>query len=430
MSALASLMPRDRGGRFLPKEAWTKKQKAEFERAKRYYQPEKNPIKSKKIYGPPIGYEEVFVPPQDAVTKRFLPKELWTSEDWAEYHRAKREGLFPGRFKKSKPKKKSQKRASKTTPKTTPKTTKAEAKALASEIEKLREVVEEGMMQPVSAECPMPEPSISDLYTLSDKIEDVRDILDEYSSGVSAAANPVEALAIINPDFALSQKIAKIVRFVKTHPIIFSAGLAVTLFALYMLYKTLRARLSLFARGADVVNGQMHFPGQPSYTFTQSDLLWLARSLWGEVSGSSTAWSTPVTRRAGAAVAWSYANNYMTVGNKRQRFPTFGRFIQAYSQAVSPAWSDPNSSKCQRSPRMCTPSLIERRRARRAKSWDSMPAALQEFVTSFAQGAIQNPVGTRTDFRMAGTGYRPSDAINIEGNVFGTDPDARKRENV
>lgn len=422
--SLTSLMPRDENGRFLPKEAWTKKEIKDFERAKRYQRNSSNPIKLKKVYGEPIGYKEVFIPPQDEETKQFLPKEYWSTKDWGDYYRAEREGLFPGRFKRKKPKK-----VKRTKPR-------PEIKALTKEIKRLRSAIETQIEAPVSfkrypavlpGECPECPPS---MFELADQIEGVRKTLDEYAGLGSSAANPIEALAIINPAQKISEKLEDVADFIKKHPVIFALGMAAALFSAYMLYRSIKSKLSLSKKGADVVNGQLHFPGVASYQITQDDMVWLARSIWGEVSPSASAWSNPVTRRAGAAVLWAYANHYMTVGQKQEVYSTLGRFVQAYSQPINPAWLDPAGRRCQSMPAACTPQKIQNRRSRRAKSWDSFPPALQELVISFVQGTLANPIGTRTDFRMAGTGYRPADAINIEGNVFGTDPDARLRERV
>jgi hypothetical protein len=350
-----------------------------------------------------------FLPPRDE-SGRFKPRSQWSATDLRDYKIAEEHNLFPGRFRRGVKRKKTQKEL-------------AEVKALTKRVTELQDKIT--LEKPVEKD----EADIIDFCAFCDDVEKVCQ-RPSTVSWTQRSKNPVELLSIINPKLELGEKIEDIIDFVKKNPLIALASVSAIIFVSYIIYKSIKTRRVFgVSQGVDVFNNQISFPGRPSYQITHDDMVWLARSLWGEVNPSSSAWSTPDTRTAGAAVLWSYANHYLTVGNKRATFPTLGRFVQAYSQPINPAWIDPSGSKCLRRPQACTPSRIQHRRNMRAKSWASFPAALQELVTSFAQGNVANPIGTRTDFRMAGTGYERevADAINIEGNVFGTNPRARLR---
>ncbi|MHC4119758.1 MAG: hypothetical protein ACYSWO_19850 [Planctomycetota bacterium] len=197
-------------------------------------------------------------------------------------------------------------------------------------------------------------------------------------------------------------------------------------YALYRAFKAFRLR-ALASVGVDIIGGTIYFPGEEAYTITDEDRLWLARSIWGEVNRDPAAWTRPDVQQGAAAVMWSYANHYITVGNKRRLYSTLGDFVQAYSQPINPRWDSATDTRCQQSPEMCTPDRLAFRNSLRAMPWTSFPPALQNLVISFAAGHVPNPVGTRTDFRASGTGYVPADALVVAGNVFGTDPSARRR---
>lgn len=200
-------------------------------------------------------------------------------------------------------------------------------------------------------------------------------------------------------------------------------------YAVFRLIKSFRLQ-SMQSAGVDIANGTIYFPGEQPYVITDEDKLWMARMIFGEVNRNPAAWSNPSVQQGGGAVLWAMANHYITVGQKRQLYPSLGAFLQGYSQPINPRWVDPNGDRCRRSPAMCTSERIAFRRMLRAKSWNAFPVALQNLVLNFAAGRIPNPIGTRTDFRMAGTGYNPSDPINVEDNVFGTAPNARRRPNL
>jgi hypothetical protein len=81
---------------------------------------------------------------------------------------------------------------------------------------------------------------------------------------------------------------------------------------------------------------------------------------------------------------------------------------------------------------LCTPTRLSRRRDIQAKSWSNMPAELRFLVESFVAGRIPNPIGTRTDWLASSARWStpPMDPMNVGGNVFATNPHARRREDV
>lgn len=128
--------------------------------------------------------------------------------------------------------------------------------------------------------------------------------------------------------------------------------------------------------------------GQPDYHITDDDLLQLARAGEGEAGGSN-----PV---AIAAVLWALANHYMRMPNKRIIYPTLGAFTRAYS----------------------TP--LHSGRPYSTRSWDSLSVVTRETVRMWSHGCVPSPIGSRTDWRASWAGYNPVDALNVGGNVFGT----------
>jgi hypothetical protein len=132
--------------------------------------------------------------------------------------------------------------------------------------------------------------------------------------------------------------------------------------------------------------------GQPDYHITDDDLLQLARAGEGEAGGRN-----PI---AIAAVLWALANHYMRMPNKRRIYPTLGAFVRAYS----------------------TP--LHAGRPYSTRAWDALSLVTRETTTRWAHGCVPSPVGSRTDWRAASAGYNPGDALNVGGNVFGTNEQA------
>jgi len=218
-----------------------------------------------------------------------------------------------------------------------------------------------------------------------------------------------------------------IVDYVKEHPILTIIGLGTAAVVGYALYRMVKSIISTVSVGTGIRNGVMSFPGGTDYLITQDDSLWLIRAIWGEVNRSNQHWETPGVQRGAAAVMWSLANNYMTVGRKRSLFPTFGQFIQAYCQPINPIWASAGAAGCQRNPGACSDQTLAFRQGLRSKPWSQFPAGAQALVTAFVAGTLANPIGRRTDWAAAGQGRRTADAVNVAGNVFITDPNARSR---
>jgi len=264
---------------------------------------------------------------------------------------------------------------------------------------------------------------------LKEQIEEIQEL-----SGLArekVKKNALRRRPYINPlmyrNKSFSRRFVEIVDYFRDRPLMAILGIGAIAIIGYALYRVARTYISTFSPGAAIANGVMSFPGTPSYQITQDDKNWMARAIWGEVSRDPAAWARADVQKGAAAVLWAFANNYMTVGQKRQLFSTFGTFIQAYSQPINPRWDEASDTKCQQMPSMCTADRLAFRQALRVKAWNTFPVELQNVVNRFVQGTLYNPIGRRTDFRAANTGYYAADRMLVSGNVFGTDPAARQR---
>jgi hypothetical protein len=241
--------------------------------------------------------------------------------------------------------------------------------------------------------------------------------------------NPRRRYPMYYVDRTFGERVGDALDVLRRKPLLALVAVGAVALIGYALYRLIRSfnLSSMRSAGVDIANGTIYFPGEQPYVITDEDKLWMARMIFGEVNRDPSAWSRPDVQRGGGAVLWAMANHYITVGQKRQLYPTLASFLQGYSQPINPRWVDPNGERCRRSPAMCTADRIAFRRTLRAKTWGEFPVALQNLVLSFAAGRVPNPVGTRTDFRMAGTGFNPADPLNVEDNIFGTAPNARRR---
>jgi len=141
-----------------------------------------------------------------------------------------------------------------------------------------------------------------------------------------------------------------------------------------------------------------------SHSLTTDDVLWLAKSLWGEAQGAS--------EDSMSAVAHCMIQRWMRWPNAAQRdqlFPTFARFVRAFSEPVNPR-------------KLATGTMAQReRRARiQAATWGEIPKQARWVARRFAEGRSPNPVPLAIDF--AATGYlkskkRPFD-VDLEGNAY------------
>ena len=289
--------------------------------------------------------------------------------------------------------------------------------------------VQDAEWEETSCDDPCQTEILQKISEANDACQGSLDQLAKYTSRAHGGLvrNRAERAIMYNRPRSLSRGFDSILESVKKHPVLAILGLGAFALVGYALYRWVRSVVSTLSPGTEIRGGVMYFPGTSPYTLTTDDSLWLIRSIYGEVNRSNQNWETSQVQQGASAVMWSMANNYMTVGAKRTTFSTFGDFVQAYSQPINPAWINPDSEKCQARPDMCTPDMIQFRRTLRAKQWSQFAPGAQALVTSFVQGTLRNPIGIRTDFRASGTGYRPSDAINVAGNIFGTADNARRR---
>jgi hypothetical protein len=105
------------------------------------------------------------------------------------------------------------------------------------------------------------------------------------------------------------------------------------------------------------------------YQLTYDDVLWLARGFVGEHGEKCS-------RKAAAALFHSWMDRFLLVNGPwlRERW-NFWQLLRAHSQALKPAWGDPDSSKCKKHPSHCTPTHI----ARRHRIWGLTKKQLQAF---------------------------------------------------
>lgn len=163
------------------------------------------------------------------------------------------------------------------------------------------------------------------------------------------------------------------------------------------------------------------------YRLNNRDRIVLGASLRGEAGAN------PSAEDAGA-VAWSMMMRFQLMKMKWvQGNWDFGRFIQAFSQPVNPAWADPTGFFCKKHPASCTASRLARRKKLigfiDAGNWEAFKAyapAPAKFAQMFVDGELPNPFHEPIyDFaacsltqKQTSKGSRPSAGINIGGNCF------------
>jgi len=157
-----------------------------------------------------------------------------------------------------------------------------------------------------------------------------------------------------------------------------------------------------------IIHNRVMRAGNISYTLTDDDLLWLARAIYGEAG---------THREGGIAVAWALAQNHLLIGSNPPRMGTFAALTRAYCQPINPVWQDVNSRQCQRNPSACAPERIQHRRNLSGMAWNSIPESVRNIVTSFATGALPNPIPGLTEW--SANRYATA-RQNIGGNWFGT----------
>lgn len=188
------------------------------------------------------------------------------------------------------------------------------------------------------------------------------------------------------------------------------AGLAATTLALVARAAFTGGRGEVYVRGR-----VLYGPGGFTYRLTDSDLLWLARAVWGEAG---------TDKRNGAAVIWAMAQYHALVlgsGGRRPKFSTLKNLLRAYCQPINPKWASRGASGCQRKPEHCTNRHLQRRRRITTASWDQIPSDVRDLVTKFAAGDLDNPVPGMTDWAAYDWSSRAKNGrlVNIGGNKFG-----------
>jgi len=144
------------------------------------------------------------------------------------------------------------------------------------------------------------------------------------------------------------------------------------------------------------------------YTLTDEDILWLAKSLWGE-NGDN------VTREEASAVAWTMW--YRFIRWPGHKWASFTELVRAFSQPTNPIWLDPQGAKCQQYPQYCKDSHISRRRKIQGASWDQIPESARRYAILFAEGRLPDVLGPHyIDF--ASTPKAKATGRGIGGNYF------------
>ena len=150
-----------------------------------------------------------------------------------------------------------------------------------------------------------------------------------------------------------------------------------------------------------------------SYTFTDKDVEWLARSMWGEAS----------TDEGRIAVAWSHINRFLLV---RYRWLSEGwdfvPYVQGHSQPINPAWARDGQfcrpgGKYHGNQTYCSEAQLDKR-DKYQKS--AVPASILALAEAFACGEYESPFTEPTyDFAacwLTAKQGRPSPGISLGGN--------------
>lgn len=183
--------------------------------------------------------------------------------------------------------------------------------------------------------------------------------------------------------------------------------------------------------------GALYRGPKRGYEMTTYDRNVLAVSMNGEAGGN-------LSQTEAAAVAWALMYRFHLVDARwsQEGWP-FALFIQKFSQPVNPDWADPDSSKCQKYPNLCTPELISKRRNNLSyldgDQWISIQANMgraAKYAQEFYDGILPTPfLEPVYDFascsRVAKQG-RPGTGLDIGKNCFLTYRDLKvsERESV
>jgi len=151
-----------------------------------------------------------------------------------------------------------------------------------------------------------------------------------------------------------------------------------------------------------------------SYTFTDTDVEWLARSMWGEAS----------TEAGRIAVAWSHINRFLLI--KYKWFTEgwdFVAYVQAHSMPINPLWRRdgkfcrPGGQYCGNNTFCSADQLAKRDKYQTT----AVPAAIMQLAEDFAAGKHPSPFSEPTyDFAadwLVKTQKRPCIGIVVGGNA-------------
>lgn len=157
--------------------------------------------------------------------------------------------------------------------------------------------------------------------------------------------------------------------------------------------------------------GRVVFRGPTvGYKFTDTDVEWLARSMWGEEEADDI--------EGKIAVAWTHINRFLLVNYKwRQEGWPFYKYVQGHSQPINPAWRRDGrfcrpGGKYHGSPKYCSEAQL---RKRDKFQTSPVPQKWLDLAERFANGEIPNPFDEPTyDFAadwLVRRQNRPCDGI-------------------
>jgi hypothetical protein len=163
--------------------------------------------------------------------------------------------------------------------------------------------------------------------------------------------------------------------------------------------------------------GQLQAKDAAPYQLTGDDVLWTARAaLYEGGSIPATLW-TLTQRYAGAA---------------HTHYPTFGRFVQAFSQPINPIYTR-TGSRCRPggvaySTYWCTEDRLAKRDEARNATWADLikrdPAGV-ETIIAWANGELPNPVPRAVNFADRATvakNFPDARVVLDHGNLYITAP--------
>lgn len=157
------------------------------------------------------------------------------------------------------------------------------------------------------------------------------------------------------------------------------------------------------------------------YKMTQTDVEWLARSMWGEAS----------TRDGKVAVAWCHMMRFLLVKYVwLQTGWSFTRYMQAHSQPINPEWREDGAfcrpgGKYHGTPD-CSEHRLRLRDTFQLTPYDQVPEGDRKLAEAFAEGNVPNPFEVPVyDFaadsrvkKQFSTGKRPGVGLLVGGNRF------------